>query len=580
MKLSKYYLPTLKETPTDAELESHKLMLKAGMIRKVTAGVYSYLPLGFKVLKKVEEIVREEMNRAGAQEIKLPIIQPAKLWQESGRWGDFGPEMFKLSDRKENLFALGPTHEEIITDLVRDELNSYKDLPLTLYQINDKFRDEIRPRHGVMRSREFLMKDAYSFHTSQESLDETYQDMYDAYGKVFDRLGLEWVAVEAPSGLMGGGYSQEFMALADEGGEEIVVCSKCGYASNVEIAKYQASSNEEKTNLKETKEVATPGKETIDAVSNYLDIPSWKIVKTFIYRTDEGLVAALVGGDDDLEEMKLINHLGTPKVEMVSTESEIKEITGADFGSIGPVGLDIPIYADLDIKSLTNFTVGANKTGYHLKNVNWEQDIPDVKFINLRKVKRGDRCHSCGTKLDFHRSIEIGQLFQLGRKYSDSLEGKYQDQQGELNSYIMGCYGIGISRLVPAIIQQNYDNRGIKWTSSVTPFSVALIVLDTDIGKTRELGNKLYRGLNKRGYDVLLDDRSASPGVKFNDADLIGIPVKIIVGPRGLNEGIIEVEARTGEKSEIGIDSRRTETILDELEHTISKPEAGKNPPV
>ncbi len=569
MKLSNYYLPTLKETPADAELESHKLMLKAGLIRKVTAGIYSYLPLGFKVLKKIEEIVRQEMNRAGAQEIKLPIVQPAELWRESDRWADFGPEMFKLADRKEQEFALGPTHEEIITDLVRNELNSYKDLPLVLYQINGKFRDEIRPRHGVMRSREFLMKDAYSFHESQSSLDETYQEMYDAYARTFDRLGLDWVAVDAPTGLMGGSYSQEFMALADEGGEEIALCDSCGYASNVEIAEYAASTDDASAPSKEMEKVATPNKETVEAVADYLEVPEKKIVKTFIYRTDDGLVAALVGGDDDIEEMKLINHLGTKKAEMVSSEAEIKEITGANFGSIGPVGLDIPVYADRDIKTMDNFIVGANENGYHFKNVNWERDLENPEFINLRKVQPGDSCPKCGGDLEFHSSIEVGQLFQLGDKHSRSLEGEYQDKDGELNPYIMGCYGIGISRLVPAVIQQNYDESGIRWTESVSPFSAGIIVLGSNEGETEEMGENLYNSLQKSGYDVLLDDREESPGVKFNDSDLIGLPLKVIVGPRGLESGVIELETRDGDQEELKVEDKSVEEIAGELEEKI-----------
>ena len=570
MKLSNYYLPTLKETPADAEMESHKLMLQAGLIRKVTAGVYSYLPMGFKVLKKIEEVVRQEMNRAGALEIKLPIIQPAELWEESGRWADFGPEMFKLADRKERKFALGPTHEEIITDLVRDELHSYKDLPLVLYQINDKYRDEIRPRHGVMRSREFLMKDAYSFHGSQESLDETYQEMYDAYARVFDRLGLDWVAVEAPTGLMGGNYSQEFMALADEGGEEIVLCDGCGYSSNTEIAKYEVNHDGKDEELKEMREVETPGMETVDEVAEHLGVPSQEIVKTFIYRTDSGLVAALVGGDDSIEEMKLVNYLGTKKAEMVSSEEEIKQITGANFGSIGPVGLDIPVYADLDIKSMKNFTVGANKNGYHLKNVNWKRDLNDVDFINLRQVEEGDRCPKCGKELSFHRSIEVGQIFQLGTKYSDSLHGEYHDEEGNLKPYVMGCYGIGISRLLPAVIQQNYDDRGIKWTNAVKPFSAELIVLGSDGDDSEKLGNELYEGLETVGFDILLDDRDESPGVKFNDSDLIGIPFKIIIGPRGLKEGNIELETRDGRTEKIDVDKKETAEIVEVLEEKIT----------
>ncbi len=571
MKFSEYFLPTLKETPSDAKLASHKLMLQAGMIRKVTAGVYDYLPMGFKVLKKVEEVVREEMNRAGCQEVKLPIIQPADLWRESRRWDDYGDEMFKLSDRKDQEFALGPTHEEIITDMVRNELSSYKDLPLTLYQINDKYRDEIRPRHGVMRSREFLMKDAYSFHGSQESLEETYRDLYDAYARVFDRLGLDWYAVDAPSGLMGGSYSQEFIAVADEGGEEIAVCDECGYAANVDIAAYKPSEDEAQVELKELEEVETPGKETVAAVADYLDVPGQKIVKTFIYSTDDGYLAALVGGNDELEETKLSSHLGRSDLEMVSTESEIEQVTGANFGSIGPIGLDIPIYADADIKAMKNFIVGANRNGYHLKNVNWERDLEDAKFTDLRRVQEGDRCPRCGDELDFYRGIEVGQIFQLGEKYSRALDAHYQDEDGQLKPYLMGCYGIGISRVIPAIIQQNYDEDGVKWTEAVQPFDVGIIVLDDEGSDVFEYGSYLYDELSDRGYDPLFDDRDESPGVKFNDADLIGLPVMIIIGPRGMKNGELEVEFRAGGKETVKIDGVPRGEVADRIGDLLNR---------
>lgn len=569
MRFSEYFLPTLKETPSDAELASHRLMLQAGMIRKVTAGVYDYLPIGFKVLKKIEEIVREEMNRAGCQEVKLPIIQPADLWRESGRWADYGDEMFKLSDRKDQEFALGPTHEEIITDMVRNELSSYKDLPLTLYQINDKYRDEIRPRHGVMRSREFLMKDAYSFHSTQKSLEETYRDLHDAYTKVFDRLGLEWYAVDAPSGLMGGSYSQEFIAVADEGGEEIAVCERCGYASNVDIASYEPSKDEKKIELKDLKEVKTPGKETVEAVADYLDVPGQKIVKTFIYRTDEGYIAALAGGEDQLEETKLAGCLNTSDLEMVSSETKIKEITGANFGSIGPIDLGIPIYADKDIKPMKNFIVGANKNGYHLKNVNWGRDLTKVKFVDLRRVREGDRCPKCGTEMDFYRGIEVGQIFQLGDKYSQALDARFQNEEGELHPYLMGCYGIGISRIIPAIIQQNYDHQGIKWTQATQPFDLGIIVLEEEKTEGFKYAEYLYNELENRDYDVLFDDRNESPGVKFNDTDLIGIPVTVIIGPRGMERDELEIEFRSGGKDTIDLGELTRSTVLDRIEKIL-----------
>lgn len=566
MKFSDYFLPTLKETPSDAELVSHKLMLQSGMIRKVTAGVYNYLPLGFKVLRKVEQIVREEMNSAGCQEVKLPIIQPAELWKESGRWDDYGAEMFKLTDRKNQEFALGPTHEEIITDMVRNEISSYKDLPLVLYQINDKYRDEIRPRHGVMRSREFLMKDAYSFHSSQESLSETYQNLYDAYARVFDRLGLEWYAVDASSGLMGGSYSQEFIAVADEGAEEIAVCEKCGYAANVNVAQHKPPEDEEKDEFKELKEVETPGMETVETVAQHLDVPSQKIVKTFIYKTNgDDYIATLIGGDDQLEEVKLLRHLGQPDIEMVSSEEEIKQITGANFGSIGPICLDIPIYADSDVSSLTNFVVGANRDGYHLKNVNWERDLKETTFLDLRRIKKGDKCPKCGNTLDFYRGIEVGQIFQLGAKYSKALDAKYQDEQGNLNPYLMGCYGIGISRIVPAVIQQNYDDQGIKWTEALPPFDAGIIVLADKGEKAFHLGEALYGEITKIGYDILFDNRDQSPGVKFNDANLIGLPVKIIIGPEGIENGVLEIEYRTGEKETINIESTSIKKLTEKV---------------
>lgn len=568
MKASKYLLPTLRETPADAELPSHKLMLQAGMIRKVASGVYEYLPLGFKVLQKVEEVVREEMNRSGGLEIRLPIIQPADLWKETGRWEDFGPEMFKLRDRKQQQFTLGPTHEEVITDLARREIDSYKDLPITLYQINDKYRDEIRPRYGVMRSREFLMKDAYSFHASQKSLEETYQEMYRCYGRIFDRCGLDWSAVEASSGLMGGKISHEFMALSEHGGEKVALCPDCGYSANANIADRASPESRESEEIpKEREKVHTPDQKTAEEVANYLDTNRSKIAKTFIYRADGKYIAVVIRGDHDLEETKLFNHLGTQNVEMVSDSAEIKKVTGADFGSIGPVGLDLPLYADKSLRGVNNLVTGANENGYHYVNVNWDRDLPRVDFLDLRKVQEGDLCPDCRGVLQFERGIEVGQLFQLGTKYSKSLEANYQDKEGNLHPIIMGCYGIGVSRIITAVIEQYHDENGITWPPSLAPFQADVISLSGPSSQESEIAEGIYDNLLEAGLDTLLDDRDTSPGVKFNDCDLIGIPLKVIVGPRGLEKGLVEIEHRSGEKSEISLDSGLEKVVKTVKEH-------------
>lgn len=569
MKFSQLLAPTLRETPADADLASHKLMLKSGMIRKVASGVYEYLPLGFKVLNKVERIVREEMNRTGAQEVKLPIIQPSELWKESGRWEDFGPEMFKLTDRKDSDFTLGPTHEEVITDLVCDEVNSYKELPFTLYQINDKFRDEIRPRFGVMRSREFYMKDAYSFHENEDSLKQTYRDMYDAYARIFDRCGLEWKAVEAPTGVMGGKFSQEFMALAEDGGEDIALCPDCDYAANVEIAEFarnerELASDEE---LKELQRVETPGKKTVQDVADYLDVEDSDIVKTFIYeKCDDEYIAVLVRGDHELQETKLMATLGTENLKLISAEEKIRDITGADFGSIGPINLDLPIIADSSLEGQANFVVGANEDGYHYKNVNWGREISSLEFADIRSAEPGDQCPDCQAELEFRQGIEVGQLFQLGTKYSRSLEAEFQNKEGQLRPMIMGCYGIGVSRVISAVIEQYHHGQQIAWPAQLVPFDLEILVLQGGEERPMELGEQVYQHLIERGYDVLLDDRDHSPGEKFNDADLLGAPLRLIIGPRGLSRGIVELESLDDRQTELALDNG-----LDPLIKTISR---------
>ncbi|MFP4588522.1 MAG: proline--tRNA ligase [Candidatus Acetothermia bacterium] len=562
MKFSRYMLPTLRESPAEAELTSHKLMLQAGMIRKVASGVYEYLPLGFKVLKKIEEIVREEMNRSGGQEIRLPIIQPASLWRETGRWEDFGPEMFKLKDRKDQSFTLGPTHEEVITDLIRREIDSYKDMPLLLYQINDKYRDEIRPRYGVMRSREFLMKDGYSFHADQESLEDTYQEMYDCYGRIFDRCGLDWEAVEAPTGLMGGSFSQEFMALASEGGEELALCPRCDYAANINIAEAAtATGGGERESPKNLEKVSTPDQETVSEVAQFLNVEEAKIAKTFLFRVDGDYIATLVRGDRDLEENKLYAHLETANAEMISESDEIQDLTGAHFGSVGPIGLEMPVIADRELRNWNNLVTGANEDGHHYINVNLTRDLDQLEFADIRRVEQGDPCPDCGEALAFQRGIEVGQIFQLGTKYSESLNADYQDQEGNLNPIVMGCYGIGISRIISAVIEQYHDERGIKWPIQLAPFQVEVIVLQGETKKALQRGEEIYTKLTESGVDTLLDDRDVSAGVKFNDSDLIGIPVKLIIGPQGMKKGVLEIETREGAKTELSLDQGSDEIL-------------------
>lgn len=569
MRFSKYFLPTEKESPADAKIKSHKLMIRSGMIRKVAAGVYEYLPQGLKIMQKVEKIVREEMNRSGGQEIKLPIIQPDKLWKETGRWEDYGSEMFKLKDRKEQGFALGPTHEEVITDLARRELHSHKDLPLLLYQINDKFRDEIRPRYGLMRSREFVMKDGYSFHENQEGLEKTYREMYDCYGRIFDRCGLDWEAVEASSGLMGGSFSQEFIALSEEGGEEICICSECDYSANREFAEVAVSASERDGEKREMKKKETPGTKTVEEVADFLDVKPSKVVKTFVFKTDEGYIGVLIRGDHELAEQKLTAHLKDPNLEMVSSKEEIEEVTGADFGFIGPVDLDLELLADRELKNLENFVVGANEDGYHLVDVNWGKDLKEPEFADLREAQEGDRCLRCEGALKFKRGIEVGQIFQLGKKYSKSLDANYQNEDGELQPMTMGCYGIGLGRIMNAAIEQNYGENGVQWPSSIAPFQIEIISLSGKDDKPKEVASELYSALKKDGVETLLDDRNQSPGVKFNDAELIGAPLRIIVGSKGLNKGVVETEKSTGEKAEVKLEDEHQKTakeIANQLE--------------
>ncbi|HBR09862.1 proline--tRNA ligase [Candidatus Bipolaricaulota bacterium] len=571
MRWSKYYIPTRKETPSDAELISHKLMVRSGMIRKVSAGIYNYLPLGMKVLRRIETIVREEMDRCGGLEIKLPIIQPAELWQRTGRWTDFGPEMFKLTDRKGQSFALGPTHEEIISDLVRIDIRSYKELPLLLYQINDKYRDEIRPRFGLMRSREFLMKDGYSFHADKESLDEMYQHMHKCYSRIFTRCQLDFTAVEAPTGLMGGDISHEFMALADTGEDEVVHCQKCGYAANLQIATFNTENFYEEEREEQLKLVATPGKRTASEVASFLGVRVERIVKTFIYTTEKGHIAVLIRGDHELSEEKLHAALADPHLARIDDEQQVRKLTGTSFGSLGPIGLNMPIIADKSLANFRNFIVGGNKEGYHYCGVNFGQDVKIDRFMQIRRAESGDHCSHCSGELLFRRGIEVGQIFQLGTKYSVALGANFLSSSGEERPLVMGCYGIGVSRILGAIIEQHHDEKGIVWPTELAPFTVIIIPLPA-AGEQLSVAEKIYAALAQTSIDALLDDRKETAGVKFHDAELLGIPLQVVIGKRSLAAETVELQQRSGsEKISVSL-VNGVATVVARIAKEIAKP--------
>ncbi len=571
MRWSKYYIPTRKEIPSDAELISHKLMIRAGMIRKVSAGIYNYLPLGMKFLQRIETIVREEMNRCGGLEIKLPIIQPAELWQRTGRWTDFGPEMFKLADRKGQSYTLGPTHEEIISDLVRIDIRSYKELPLLLYQINDKYRDEIRPRFGLMRSREFLMKDGYSFHADKESLEEMYQHMHQCYCQIFTRCQLDFTVVEAPTGLMGGDTSHEFMALADAGEDEVVCCQRCGYAANLQIATFNDEVSCEEASAEQLKLVATPGKESVNEVASFLGVKVEQIVKTFIYATEKGHIAILIRGDHELAEEKLQSALADPHLARIDDEQQVRKLTGASFGSLGPIGLNMPIIGDKSLASLCNFIVGGNKEEYHYCGVNFKRDVKIDRWIQIRRAEPGDLCSHCSGELVFKRGIEVGQIFQLGTKYSTALGANFLSSDGEERPLIMGCYGIGVSRILGAIIEQHHDEKGILWPSALAPFTVIILPLLATGGQL-SVEEKIYNALAQAGIDVLLDDRNETAGVKFHDAELLGIPIQVVIGKRSLAANTVEIQQRSSsEKISVSLANGVTE-IVARIAKEIAKP--------
>jgi len=556
MRTSRYLLSTLKEVPADAEIISHQLMLRAGMIRKLAAGVYSWLPLGLRVLRKVEAIVREEMNRAGAQEVLMPSVQPAELWQESGRWEKYGPELLRITDRHQREFCYGPTHEEIITDLIRREIKSYRQLPANFYQIQTKFRDEIRPRFGVMRAREFLMKDAYSFHLDQGSLQETYDLMYATYSRIFQRLGLEFRAVEADTGAIGGSSSHEFHVLADSGEDAIAQCNRCDYAANLELAAALPPVGKRAAATKKMEALDTPGKHSIEEVASFLAIDPATTVKTLLVNGVGGAVALVLRGDHELNAVKAEKLPQVAKPLTFVDPGEIQMIAGCEAGSIGPVGLSIPVVADESAARLADFVCGANKNGKHLTGVNWGSDLPEPEVADLRNAVAGDPCPRCEGTLNLRRGIEVGHIFQLGTRYSEAMGATCLDESGASRVMTMGCYGIGVSRIVASAIEQNYDESGILWPESIAPFRVGIVPIGlAKSEKVAQAAENVYKTLWDAGIDALLDDRDERPGVMFANMDLIGIPHRLVVGERGLANGTLEYKARgTQEKKDIPLD--------------------------
>ena len=543
MRVSNLFFATQREVPADAEIPSHKLMLRAGLIRKMSSGIYAYMPMGFKVYKNVEKVIREEMDRAGAQELIMPALLPAEAYQASGRWEKFGPEMFRMSDRGGRPFCLGPTHEEPFTEAVRDTFRSYKNLPVTLYQIQHKYRDEKRPRFGVIRSREFVMKDAYSFDVDEEGLDKSYKLMYDAYRRIFDRLGLDYTVVDADSGAMGGSGSQEFMVKSPIGEDAICFCDACGYAANEEKASCKEGEADTAAELPIEK-IHTPDAKTIEELVAFLNTTPDKFVKTILYNIDGKIVAAMVRGDRDINETKLGNIYDATEMDLASFE-DVERITGAKVGFAGPVGLKekIEIVLDSEVALLKNFIVGACETDYHFKNVNVGRDFtPDI-VKDIKNVKLGDLCPKCGQPLGMARGVEVGHIFKLGTKYSDSLGCVYLDKEGKEQSMVMGCYGIGVSRTIAAIIEQYNDEDGIKWPAIAAPYKVIVIPTNTKDETIMNFADKLYNAYIDAGYETLIDDRNERPGVKFKDADLLGIPLRVTVGRRA-GEGIVELKFR------------------------------------
>jgi prolyl-tRNA synthetase len=562
MRASRFLIATQKETPADAEVISHQLMLRAGLIRKLASGLYNWMPMGLRVLRKVEAIVREEMDKSGAQELSMPVVQPAELWEESGRWQQYGGELLRINDRHQRDFCLGPTHEEVITDLARNELSSYKQLPANFYQIQTKFRDERRPRFGVMRAREFLMKDAYSFHADQTSLDETYEVMYDTYSNIFTRLGLDFRAVQADSGSIGGNASHEFHVLADSGEDDIAFSTESNYAANIELAEAIAPQGERPAPSKEMEEVATPGKKSIEEVSEFLSVSADSVLKTLIVMGEEDeegnapLVALVLRGDHSLNEIKAEKLEGVASPLIFATEEQVKAATGANIGSIGPVGLkDIKVFVDRSAALSSDFVCGANKDDAHLTGVNWERDLELGEIVDLRNVLEGDASPDGKGTLEIKRGIEVGHIFKLGNKYSSAMNATVLNENGKATIMEMGCYGIGVSRVVAAAIEQNYDDNGIIWPQAIAPFQIALIPLNGHKSEAvAEKTEEIYQQLLDLGVDVLMDDRNERPGSKFADIELIGIPHRVVISDRGIKAGTLEYKGRNdSDKQDVAI---------------------------
>jgi len=570
MKTSKFHLMTTRETPADAEIASHQLMLRAGMIRKLTAGIYTWTPLGWRVLKKVERIVREEMDRAGYLELLMPAVQPAELWQETGRWDDFGNQLLKIHDRAGRGYVFGPTHEEVITDLARNELRSYKQLPVTFYQIQTKFRDEIRPRFGVMRAREFLMKDAYSFHIDEASLDETYWEMYEVYSRIFTRAGLEFRAVRADTGAIGGSQSHEFHVLADSGEDQIAFSTESDFAANVELAEALAPEGDRPEPGEAMRLVDTPDAKTIDDLVQQFDQPIEKTVKTLVVEAldevEAGFVALLVRGDHVLNEFKAVKLPQVASPLRFAEDSEIRDVMGAGPGSLGPVNCPIPCVVDRTVAKMADFSAGANIDGKHYFGINWERDAALPEVADLRNVVEGDPSPDGQGEIRLARGVEVGHIFQLGTKYSEAMNAVVLGEDGKSHTMPMGCYGIGVSRIVAAAIEQNHDEHGICWPEPIAPFQVALLPMNAKKShRVREAAESLYAELQAAGVEVLLDDRNIRPGVMFNDMELIGIPHRVVIGERGLDDGVLEYRKRTdSENSTIPLDGALA-AILEKL---------------
>ncbi len=565
MRMSRMLMPTLKEVPSDAEITSHQLMLRAGMIRKMASGIYNQLPMGIRVFRKVEDIIREEMNAKGAQEISCALLVPAELWQESGRWDVMGPEMFRLKDRNGRDYCLGPTHEETFTHIVRNEITSYKQLPLNLYQIETKFRDERRPRFGVMRTRNFTMKDAYSFDADQEGLDKSYDDMFDAYTRIFARCELDNSPVQADSGAMGGSASAEFMVKSEVGEDEIVFCSGCDYAANIEKAtsvNHEASTEE----MKEMSEIETPNVHTIEELQDFFKMDAGQFAKTLIYYADGKTVAVVVRGDRDVNETKVANAIGGAVEFELASEDTIKAVTGAEVGFAGPIGIKTDyLFIDQEVVDQRNVIIGANKTGYHIQNANFGRDF-EGQVGDFRNVQEGDKCPKCGQPLEIMRGVEVGHIFKLGTKYSESMGATFLDQNGKSQPMIMGCYGIGVERTVAAVIEQHHDENGIIWPLAIAPYHVVVVPVNVKKEEHLENAEKIYKELEAAGVEVLLDDRNERAGFKFKDSDLLGIPMRITVG-KDIVDGKVEFKLRKeADKEIISVDE-----VLDRVKAEFAK---------